>query len=86
MQMSDNALLVLRPLAETAMDGYMVMKRTNLAPEALSRAVRELVSDSLIDVKGDLGPDGIGEAYLFVPSNAQDHVRFLIQQLRSSSD
>ena len=67
------------------MDGYKLMKMTGLKPDLLSKAVSELLSDSLVEVKGDLAPDNIGEAYVFVPPNAQGHVRFLLQQLRSSS-
>lgn len=84
MQMSDEALQALRSLAETAMDGYRLMDMTGFEPDVLARAISELLDESLVEVKGDVAPDHIGDAYLFVPPNAHGHVKYLLQQLRSS--
>lgn len=84
-QISDEALRVLRLLTEKAMDGYRLLDRSGLEPEALCEVGGELVAKSLIAVKGELRPDYVGDAYFWVPPNAQSYARFLVQQLRSSA-
>jgi hypothetical protein len=81
-QLSDPALRVLEVLLEKAMDGYTVLSRTGLDVGTLAEALRDLKAESLIDMKGDLSPDRVGEAYIWVPPNAKSYANLLLTQLR----
>jgi hypothetical protein len=80
--MSDDALKILRALRERALDGYSLMSKTGLGPQKLYEGVRELVAENVVNLKGDLNPDLIGEAYLVVPPTAFGYADLLLGQFR----
>jgi hypothetical protein len=83
--LSENALKVLQPLRERAMDGYSLQSRTGLTPDELATALQELRSQELIIVKGELIPDRIGDAYCYVPPDALGYADVLLGRIRSAS-
>jgi hypothetical protein len=55
--LDDDAILVLRTVAERDMDGYTLARRTKLAPDALEKAVNALAGSELLRIKGEpVGP------------------------------
>jgi hypothetical protein len=83
-QLSDEALTVLREVREGYMDGYTVMSKTRLGEQNLETAVRELIKQRLLEAKGDLYPKAIGEAILYVPPDAKGYADFILGKLSSS--
>jgi hypothetical protein len=77
-KLSAGALRVLAALSEQASDGYTVMSKASLSPEALVAALKEIPPD-LLTVKGELIPDRIGEAYLVLPPNARAYANSLVR-------
>jgi hypothetical protein len=51
--LDENAILVLRTVAERDMDGYTLARRTKLEPNALEKAVNDLASSELLRIKGE---------------------------------
>lgn len=80
--LSDEALKVLRALRERALDGYSLMSKTGLDRTKLYEGIRELVGLDLVNLKGDLNPELIGEAYLVVPPSVFGYADMLLGQLR----
>jgi hypothetical protein len=79
---SPEALRVLDVLGDQASDGYTVMRKAGLTPEALVSALKEIPQDLLI-VKGELIPDLVGEAYLVLPSNARAYANTLVRSSKN---
>ena len=80
-QLSEGALKVLNEVRDRSMDGYTVMYRTRLSPADLETAVRELVGQKLLEVKGELYATDIGEAVLYVPPQAKGYADFVLGRL-----
>lgn len=66
----ERALRVVSVLRNSAMDGYRLMSRTELDEAALIQTLLEL--QSIVGVKGELTPEKVGTAYLFVRPEARD--------------
>jgi hypothetical protein len=81
--LTEDALKVLQPLRERAMDGYSLRSRTGLTPDQLAQALLELRSQDLIIIKGELIPDRIGEAYVYVPPDALGYADVLLGRFSS---
>ena len=79
---SDDASKVLRALRERALDGYSLMSKTGLDRQKLYEGIRELVALDVVNLKGDLNPELIGEAYLVVPPTVFGYVDMLLGQVR----
>jgi hypothetical protein len=80
--LSEDALKVLRVARERALDGYSLMSKTGLDPQKLYAALRELVDEDLVSMRGDLTPDLIGDVYLVVPPTAFAYADLLLGDLR----
>jgi hypothetical protein len=80
--LSDDALKVLRAARDRALDGYSLMSKTGLDPQKLYMAIRELVDEDLVSMRGDLNPDLIGDVYLVVPPTAFGYADLLLGDLR----
>lgn len=80
--LSDDALKVLRAARERALDGYTLMSKTGLDAQKLYEAIRQLVDEDLVSIRGDLNPDRIGDVYLVVPPTAFGYADLLLGDLR----
>lgn len=79
--LSPQALKVLGPLRERAMDGYSLRSLTGLTDQQLLEALVELRSHDLVVVKGETTGDRIGEAYLYVPPDALGFADMLLGKI-----
>jgi hypothetical protein len=52
-QLDENAMLVLRTVAERDMDGYTLARQTKLQQDALEKAVNDLEASELLRIKGE---------------------------------
>lgn len=77
--LSDEALKVLRAARERALDGYSLMSKTGLDADRLYTAIRELVEEDLVSMRGDLNPQLIGDVYLVVPPQAFGYADLLLR-------
>lgn len=78
-QVSDDALKVLLALRESAAEGYGLMSKTQLSPDALIKALRELQNQGIIFVKGELEPARVGDAYASVRPSARGFADMIVQ-------
>lgn len=67
------------------MDGYTLQSKTELKPDLLTDALRELQSSGVIIIKGELNPSSVGEVYAYVPPNANGYVDMLLGNFRTSA-
>jgi hypothetical protein len=65
-----SALKILDALRESALDGYRLLKKTNLTEDELAKATRQELS-SIVNVQGSLSPGSIGEAYFSILPSSQ---------------
>ena len=72
---SEDAKAVLRIVTKEAADGYTVQSRTGLDRGRLVAALRDLLRDSFIQVEGDLNPENVGRAYIWVPPGRSGYAR-----------
>ena len=77
--LSDDALKVLRAARERALDGYSLMSKTGLDQDKLYAAVRELVEEELVSMRGVLTPALIGDVYLVVPPQVFGYADLLLR-------
>ena len=59
MTLSEDAMLVLRAVANQDMDGYALTDKTALSRDRLEKAVKELAGSGLLRVKGALKGDNL---------------------------
>lgn len=85
--LSEQAIRLLNEITRESGDGYTLMSRTGLNATDLAAAVTQLRAQGVIEVKGDVTPGRIGEAYFYVPLPAQGRVDFLLGRynVRSSA-
>ena len=57
--LSDNAKIVLRVVADQDMDGYTLRAKTRLSSDILEKVIEELRSDGLLSVKREPYGDGL---------------------------
>jgi len=82
--LSATALRLLSEIVREAGDGYTLMSRSGLKGPEFEKAVGELLSRSLILVKGDTSGDRLGESYFYVPLGAQGRADYLLGRLGST--
>jgi hypothetical protein len=74
----DNTTKVLLALRDGAAEGYALMSKTSLDHSALAEALRELLAQEIIFVRGDLGPERVGDAYVSVRPSARGRVEQML--------
>jgi hypothetical protein len=62
------------------------MSRSGLKGPEFEKAVGELLSLSLILVKGDTCGDRVGESYFYVPLGAQGRAEYLLSRMGNQRD
>lgn len=82
--LSEQALRLLREITREQSDGYTLMSRSGLKGSDFEKAVGELRDHSLIEVKGDISGERLGESVFYVPLNAQGRADFLLGRFGSS--
>jgi hypothetical protein len=64
------ALLALR---DGAAEGYALMSKTGLDRETLADRLSELLAKAIVFLRGDLGPDRIGDAFVSLRPSARGY-------------
>jgi hypothetical protein len=72
---SEDARAVLRVVTKAAADGYTVQQRTGMDRNRLIAALQDLLSKSFVQVEGDVNPDNVGRAYIWVPPGRSGYAR-----------
>jgi len=74
----DDTTKVLLALRDGAAEGYALMSKTSLDQSALADALRALLAQEIIFVKGELGPERVGDAYVSLRPSARARVEQLL--------
>lgn len=72
--LDDDAILVLRTVAERDMDGFTLARHTRLELPVLEKAVRDLASVDLLRVKGEAAGERLFEAWFQAVPGAMRHI------------
>jgi hypothetical protein len=80
--LTEQASRLLKEINRESTDGYTLMSRIGMRDEVeFQKLVKELLGHSVIAIRGD--EDRIGEAYFYVPLEAQGRVNYCLERFGS---
>lgn len=82
--LSEQAVRLLREIARESSDGYTLMSRTGVGGSDFEKAVNELRAQSLVEVKGAISGERLGESFFYVPIEAQGRANFFLGRFGST--